>query len=212
MKKIILILLLFAGFAISQQINYTWGYETDGDAYVQTGKQNMDSTETLSIVFDMQDYYPLDFNPLFSDDSVIIINSNRYHYGTFWYHIDLENATDSSAIMLEAFPGNMWYYPGSGDRIETANINFSTTATTLIDTSSYTTNDVQWTAVNVYLSDTEGKILPPEFIKLTVKWMSATNDSIDFYWNFAYPAVYEREQDHRTSLKSDARKRKETLH
>ena len=213
MKKLFILFMLFPFILFSQQLNHTWGSTTAGAAYTKTGSINIDSSSTTSIVFDLQDWYPLDMLPVASDDSVIILNSTRLNYGTFWYKVDVESATDSSSICIQAFPGFMDYYPGSGERIATANIDYSTTATTLQDSSSFTTNDIQWTAVNVYLSDTEGKILPPEFIKLTVKWATASNDSIDFYHDFVYISSKESDQSVRTTTNpANAKKAMETLH
>ena len=196
---------------ISQQINHTWGYTTAGAEWNQSGSQNLDSISTVSIVLDLQDYYALDFNPVASDDSVIILNSTRMNYGTFWYRFDVENATDSTAYTINAYPGNLVYHPNDNSRITTTNVNFSTTATNLVTVSSYATDDIQWTAANVYLSDAEGKILPPEFIKLIIDFTGTTNDSIDVYWDFVYPAVYEYQQEQRTSGHIP-RKAQETLH
>ena len=212
--KILIFILLLVSFCFSQQTNHTWGYTTAGVEYTEAGIVDIDSITTTSIVFDLQDWYPLDFSPLASDDSVIMLNSTRFHYGTFWYRIDVESATDSSSVLIKAYPGFLIYHPNDDSRITASNLNFSTTATTLQDSSSYTTNDIQWTAVNVYISDTEGKILPPEFLKLTIAWGTASNDSIDFYWDYAYIAVDETRQTVRKTTRSDgaARKQKETLH
>ena len=149
-----------------------------------------------------------------NDSAVVHLNSNRFYYGTFWYRIDLQNATDSSGVLIKAFPGFLVYHPNDGSRITTTNLNFSSTATVLQDSTSFTTNDIQWTAVNVYISDTEGKILPPEFLKIAVSWKLTTNDSIDFFWDYAYIAVREFDQDMRTTTRSqgEARKEKPTLH
>ena len=213
MKKLIILILLFPLVLFSQQINHTWGYTTAGVAYTQSGIADIDSITTTTIVFDLQDWYPLDFNPVASDDSVILLNSTRFNYGTFWYKIDVSAGTDSSGILIQAFPGFMDYYPGTGDRIATANIDYSTTATTLQDSSSFTTGDIQWTAVNVYLSDTEGKILPPEFLKITIKWKLTTNDDIDFYWDFVYIGSKQSDQEKRSTTNSgNAKKADESLH
>ena len=194
-------------------MNYTWGYTTAGVAYTEGGLSNVDSSTTTNIVFDMQDYMYVDYNPVASDDSVIILNSTRMNYGTFWFYLDMENATDSSSININAYPGFMTYYSGSGNRLATANISYSTTATAILNESSYTANDRQWFATNVYLSDTEGKILPPEFIKLAISFDSATNDSLALNWLFVYPAVPQRQQEERTTTnQGNAKKSPASLH
>ena len=212
--KLITIVLLLVCLANAQQINHTWGYTTAGVAYTQTGAVDVDSAATTSIVFDMQDYYPLDFNPLVNDDSAVVaINSNRMFYGTFWLYVDVETATDTTSININAYPGFMTYYSGTGDRISTSNLTFSTTATAVLNEVAYTANDRQWFATNVYISDTEGKILPPEFIKLAITFDTATNDSLDIYWDFVYPASKQHEQELRsTTNPGNAMKDAESLH
>lgn len=219
MNKIIVILLAMTMCAFAQQINYTWGYNTSGTAYTQTGYQDADSSTTINIVFDMQDYYPLDFTPLVSDSGVIIANSNRQHLGTLWLRVDAQNAADSSNYYVEAYPGNMIYHPNDNSRITTSNLNFSTTATTLVDTSDQK-GDIQWQFVNVYVNSSQDdnstttKHLPPEFVKVKIGFGINAADSIDVYWNFAYPALYESEQSRRSTTRgdADAKKATESLH
>jgi len=212
MKKIILFILILVLPLFSQQITYDWGYTIAGARYTQTGYSDADSSTSISIVYDMQDYYPLDFNPVASDDSVIILNSTRLNYGTFWWKIDAQNATDSSGHSILAYPGFMDYYPGSGDRITVANIDYSTTATTLLSETA-AVNDAQWNAVNIYISNTGGKILPPEFIKIVIAFQTMAADSIDVYWKSVFPTVAESEQGMRTSTSAgNAKKAAATLH
>lgn len=224
----ILIVLILSTFLIAQQINYTWGYETDGTAYTQSGTTDTDSSSTLDVVFDMQDYYWLDWYPAIVTDTVdisadgdsvqaasVYSNSTRQYYGTIWVRVDAQNATDSVVFGIKAFAGNMIYHPNDDSRITTSNLNFSSTATVVADTGHLRqVNDVQWRPYNVYLNFTAGKFLPPEFIKLTFFHGVNCNDSLDYHWNFAYPAVYEYIQDQRRTTRSqgDARKREETLH
>ena len=213
---LILALFLLSTSLFAQQINYTWGQSAAGVALTQTGFTNVDSIGTITIVYDMQDYYPLDYFPAIYDSATALLNSNRMYYGTFWYRVDLQNATDSSKYSIYAYPGNLIYHPNDGSRVTATNINFSTTATVLVDSvaDTYATNDIQWAAVNIYISDAEGKILPPEFIKVFIDFYGTTNDSIDFLHNFAYPAVYEYQQSMRHSTRSikSAKKAQETLH
>jgi len=207
---IILFALVLCGYA--QQVNYTWGYTTAGVAYTEA-EQSMDSSDVLNIVFDMQDYSFMDMNPLSLDSVTVIGNSDALFLGTFWYRIDVNSASDTSAVLIEAFPGHMISHPNDGSRITTSNINFSTTATVLQDSSSHTANDIQWAGLNVYI-DASIKELPPEFVKIKVSYSVATNDSIGFLWNFAYPALLESEQAQRktTRTNNNARKVSKSLH
>lgn len=236
--KILIFIILFTSLLFSQQINYTWGYTTSGTAYNQTGYPDADSSTTISIIFDMQDYFWQDWRPFevtgtgtitgFSaSDSVGLDsiagtitfseanNSSRQYFGTFWYHSDAKNATDSVGYAIKAYPGNLIYHPNDGSRITTSNINFGTTATTIIDTgTTRAVNDIQWTPYNIYLNYTAGKFLPPEFLKLTITFQNNAADSLDNFWNFAYPSVYEYYQKDRGTTRSNknAVKRDETLH
>lgn len=221
MNKIILFIVVFVVAVLGQQINHTWGYTTAGASYYQTGVADLDSLGTIDIVFDMQDYYPYDYNPLALGDSSddVINNSNLQFLGTFWYRIDAEEAADSIGYAIKAYPGNLVYYSGSGQRITATNINFSTTATTLIDTSATRqVDDVQWSWLNVYVNSSQNaastvqRHLPPEFVKLNILFTKQTEADLDFFWVFAYPAVTESEQSKRSTLRGDARKAKESLH
>lgn len=226
--KTILLILFLSLFALSQQINYTWGTNTSGTAYTQTGQGSLDSSSTVSIVFDMQDYYWLDYYPLVVSDTsdistggdsvqaaAVYDNSNRHHFGTFWLRLDAQNATDSVGYALKAYPGNLVYHPNDESRVTTTNVNFGTTATTIVDTgATKAVNDIQWTPYNVFLNYSANKFLPPEFIKITLTFQKNAADSMAAYWNFAYPAVYEFYQTQRqtTRSKSDARKEEKSLH
>lgn len=213
MKYLFILIFLLPFLIFGQVINHTWGYTTAGVAYTQTGTGTIDSIATTNIVFDLQDYSYLDWNPLALDSVTALYNSDALFIGTFWYRIDLQNATDSSSVRIEANPGFMIYHPNDGSRITTTNLNFSTTDIALQDSGTHTTNDIQWTPLNVYLSATT-KVLPPEFIKINILYSADTNDSLSFYWDFVYPATSELNQDHRTTTRSqgEARKEKSTLH
>lgn len=220
MKKLILLFLFIPVLLFGQMMNHSWGYSTSGTAYNQTGYSDADSSTTISIVYDLQDWYPLDINPLFSDDSVIIGSSHKMLIGTFWYKLDAQNATDSTVYAIKVYPGFMDYYGGTGDRIATANIDYGTTATTLIDTSStLAVNDVTWKFLNVYLNSSADagsntvKHYPSEFYKIAFTFGNGTADSLDVYWDFVYPAVYQSQQELRTTTNSgNAIKDAETLH
>ena len=223
MKKLLFLILFLIPIFLIGQINYTWGYTTAGTSYNQTGYQGADSSTTISIVFDMQDYRFLDFAPTVMGDSTedLLSNSNRMLLSTFWYRIDAENATDSIGYAIKVYSGNMIYHPNDDSRITTSNINFSTTATTIIDTgTTKAVGDVQWSFVNLYVNSstdagsTVRKHLPPEFYKVTFTFQNNAADSMNVYWNNAYPAVIESDQDRRSTIRSDAdaRKQRETLH
>ena len=214
-KFLILLFTIFPILLFSQQINYDWGYNTSGTAYNQSGVADLDSNGTITIIYDLQDYYFMDWNPLALDSVTVLYNSDALFLGTFWYRWDLQNAADSIMFTIKAYPGNMIYHPNDGSRITTSNINFSTTAITIVDTTAgtYTTNDIQWTGANVYLNASV-RMLPSEFLKIVMDLEQVSCDSIDGYWNFAYPAVYEDSQTDRTTTRSkrESRKKKPTLH
>lgn len=238
MKKIIFIFLL-ALACYGQQTNYTWGYNASGTAWNQGGSANLDSNGTITIVLDMQDYYfddwyPLEVNDIYtfsgsgsdstggdsswtatgSTTATVYSNSTRLYYGTLWYMFDLENSSDSIMYTIKSYPGNMTYYGGTGGRITTSNITWSSTATTIVDTTAgtYTTGDIQWTPVNVYVGSVS-KVLPSEFLKIVIDLEQLSCDSIDGYWNYGYRATNEGDQDNRrTTNTGNAKKAAESLH
>jgi hypothetical protein len=219
MKKIIVLIMLLPLIALSQQLNHTWGETTTGTAYTQTGYNNADSSTTITAVFDLQDWYPLDMNQVAFDSVTALGSSNKMLIGTLWYRIDAVNATDSVGYAIKTYPGNLVYYPGTGERIATANINYSTTATTLIDTATTkAVNDIQWSFVNVFLNTSTDassvvvKHLPTEFFKATWTFQLNAADSLDVYWDFVYPASKQTDQEKRTSTnKGNAKKDARTL-
>jgi len=233
MKKIFLFLFLIIPLiAFSQQINYTWGQTVAGVAYTQIGVQDCDSAR-IQIVFDMQDYYPYDFNPLFvtqllsspKADSVISTttiasNSNLLYIGTLWYYIDAYRATDSTNYYLIAKSGNMIYQPNDASRITAANIFFGTDSILLVSITRAVGDFTGWKFINVYVNastdagSTIHKYLPPEFVEVDFNWATGAADSINVYWNFAYPAIDEKAQSGRSTTRSNGNSRKaiQTLH
>lgn len=218
MKKIIF-LFLFVSIGFCQQINYTWGQKTDGSWWNQTGSVNTDSTDEITIIFDFQDYWYLDFVKADWDSVTSIANSNRQYIGTFWYQFDAENATDSVVYVIKTYSGMWKYDDGDENRIESGEYLFSTTATTVVDTQR-AKGDIQAEFVNLYVdasTDDNGvvtKHLPPELLKVVMDFGTNSNDSLDVYWNFAYPAIYESQQSMRNRRTGDTDRRKpmETLH
>jgi hypothetical protein len=223
MKKILFIfvaLILMLNSGLGQQINYTHGQTTAGVAYTRTGSVDADSSTTINIVFDMQDYFMTDYNPPAYDSVTAIGNSDALLLGTFWVRIDSDSSNDSTNLYVEVYPGNPVYDDNDGTRVEAAEINFSTTALALRDTAAAigtfgNIGDLQWTPINVYLNAST-RILPPEFIKIKMGFDVAsfgTPGNGNVYWNFAYPAVYERESANRSTTQSrDAKKSRQTMH
>jgi hypothetical protein len=219
MKKLLFLFLIFPILAFSQQINYTWGQTTAGVAYNQEGVQYCDSAR-IQIIFDMQDYYPIDFSPLFSDDSVIIQASNLTFLGTFWYYFDAYRATDSTNYYVIAKSGNMIYQPNNASRITATNLFFGADSTIIVTAARAKGDFTGWKFVNVYVNNglnanaAARKCLPPEFVEVDINWLGGAADSMNVYWNFAYPAVDEGSQNGRstTRTRGESRKAKPTLH
>jgi len=196
MKKLILFLFIIVSILGAQQINHDFGMNASGVSYTSSGDADVDSTETLSIVFDLQDYYFVNWES----------NSDRIYIGTFHYYIDANAGTDSVIYWMNARKG-IRKYPGRDfTNSNTWHWSTDTLALVALDT---TVGDVQPTFVNVYLGTAEE--LPTEVFRIDVKFPSGCNDNMGWYWDFAYPAVYQREQDHRTGT-IDERKPKDTLH
>jgi hypothetical protein len=190
MKKIfILLFMLLPLLLFAQQTNYTFGQKTSGVAWNETGKTYTSGvTDVVQIVLDFEDYYPW---------------STADQYGVFFYTIDANSATDSSNYSISFFNGAFIYDDGSSDRITTSKVEFSSDST-LLQASSSQANDITWTALEVTVS---GQILPPEFGLIEIEWETGTDDSLAVQWYFAYPAVYQSEQEKR-STKSGAKPRK----
>ena len=185
MKRIILFLMILILPLFAQQTNHTWGYTTAGAAYTQGGSIDVDSAATTNIVLDLQDYYFMDFFPVaIYDSNVVVLNSTRLFYGTFWLYVEVETATDTTSINVNAYPGFTTYHPNDETRINTTNLTFGSTASAVLNESAYTADDRQWFPINVYMNYTAGKFLPPEFIKLAITFDTASNDSLDIYWDY----------------------------
>lgn len=215
MKKLLFIL-FFPVLLFSQQINYTWGRTTAGVAYNQEGVQYCDSAR-IQIVFDMQDYYPLDFNPLVTDDSVLYAQgSNLSFVGTLWYYFDAYRSTDSTNYYIIAKSGNMIYQPNDASRITAANLFFGADSILLRTTVRAVGDFTGWKFVNVYVNASTDansvvrKFLPPEFVKVDFNWAGGAADSMNVYWNFAYPAINEGLQSGRSTTRSNGNSRKAT--
>lgn len=196
MNKIILFLLILTLPLFAQQMNYTFGQKTTGVSWNETGKAiTSGATDVVQIVIDFEDFAP----GVLTDDQ----------YGVIWFHIDANSATDSTNYSISFFNGAFIYDDGDNDRVETGAIEFSSDST-IIAASSSQADDVTWTAAEITVS---GQIVPPEFGLIEIEWEEGTDDSLTVQWTVGYPAVYQREQQHRTrSSGAKPRKAKDTLH
>ena len=204
--------MLLSSFIGAQQLNHTWGFTTTGTVLTEAGFTITDSTGVTTLVFDLQDLYVKDFSPFTVNGATALLNTDAFFIGTLWYKYD-NGAADSAGILIEAFPGFLINHPSDGSRITTTNVNFSITAITIQDSTTNTVGDLEWTPVNIYLNATD-KVLPPEFLQITIEWKRNTDANGTLYYDFAYIAVYEHIQKERTTTRSDnnARKRRETIH
>ncbi len=198
MKKAILFILLFAWCTFGQQINYTLGKKvTSGIPWALADISYLDTlaATTYSFVFDLNDYYLWDYNPLVETqlisspkaDSVIsvetvAINSNLMYLGTFYGYFDCIKAADSLMYVISAYPGVYGL-----DNKSDATINFGSAITleTIRRVDDYLSIN------NVYIHATKYKVLPPEVIKIVISQTADTDkdDSVKFDWKFAYPAL-----------------------
>jgi len=203
MKKIILftlpVLVLLAVFSFGQQINWTHGYDTSGNAL--TGKfDNLLKTGGTSyeMVFKMDDIYPWDFYPLQLDvqaalDSAESVygNTGYWHYGTLWVQFKTQTSGDSVNCDIDLYEGVY------GDANKTfANIKWDGTATKLADIGPGIVDVTQ--GIDVYAPD--GKLLPAHVIKIVIDVDPAAaelDDSLDVYYEFAYPALLQQHKDYK---------------
>jgi hypothetical protein len=151
---------------------------------------------------------------------VIIQTSNLSYVGTFWYYIDAYRSTDSVNYYIIGKSGNMIYHPGNTSRLTAANVYFGTDSILLKSNTRAAGDFTGWKFLNVYVNASTDagsavkKFLPPEFVEVDLNWLGGAADSIDVYWNFAYPAVDEGSQNGRstTRTRGESRKAKPTLH
>jgi hypothetical protein len=188
MKAFILVLFL-AFVAYGQQVNSTWGLKTSGDAWDGAGITYIDTTTgtTNDIVIDIDDYFFVDANPLFSDDSVIIGSSDRALVGTFYSYWDNQGtasaATDSLLYTIKAYPG---IYTTDSKAVSGVKYGSAITLETIAVINDY------YTELNVYLDSSIGKAIPPEVLKIELapSGDSDCDDSTKVNWVFRYPAIY----------------------
>jgi hypothetical protein len=217
MKKLIVLLMLFAIPLFAQQLNYTWGCIQGGTAYDGAGLAFIDTTNgtTNDIYIDLNDWYPgFDINPLVSNDvltitgssendsagvdsiygsttSTTIISSNLFYIGTFYVAFDNQGVgaptTDSLKYTIKAYPG----VHTAASRMF-AGVDWGTAVT--LETIA-TVNDY-FSVNNVYVHATKYKHYPPECIKLEIAPTGGAktancDDSTFVNWRFAYPAIYQ---------------------
>ena len=201
MKKIILFLMILSAIAFGQQINYTHGYDVSGNAL--TGKfDNLVKTggTSYTMVFKLDDAYPWDYYPLQLDVQAALDssesaygNSGYYHYGTLWFLAKTQTSGDSVNLDIDLYEGIY------GDANRTfAGVKWDGTATKLKDIGPGIVDVFQ--GIDVYAPD--GKMLPAHIIKIVIDVDPADNeldDSLDVYYEFAYPALIQEVKEHKGS-------------
>jgi len=183
--KVILFILTLASFVFSQQLNYTFGVDAQGDAL--TGSfTSLDSTgaTSYSVYLDLNDYWPgFDANPAVYDSVTAIASSDKAVLFTLYYFVDADAATDSTNIDVDVASG---VYTSTD----------LTMATTGWDATAVKNTDITGVSdifghVNVYTE--AGKLYPPEVVKITfdvdptAKEVSA---GLDIYYRIVYPQIY----------------------
>lgn len=186
MKNIIFLILFFLTTSLfAQQLDWGVGYNTSGVAL--TGSfTSLDSTgaTSYSMVFKLENYYPFDYNPLFSDDSVIIGNSDKTSIGVWWYYIDVDDATDSINFDIDVYTG---VYGTESQMI--AGVKWDPTPTNCAD---IVDDGDQCGGVLIYTET--GKLLPPHVIKIVIDvdpTAAEVSAGIDVYYEFVHPAIYQ---------------------
>ncbi len=206
-KFIVMFLLLLAGFCFGQQINHTYGTTTAGGAYTSSGA-SIDSGTTVTVILDLQDYFYTDFNPTVYDSVTALANSDAFFLGTLWFYLNADSTNDSTNLNIDVYPAGFTYDDNDGNRIEAAEYTVSTTAVVLRDSSTTRTlGDILWSAVNIYLNAST-RFLPPEIIQLKFAIFDpagsgGTEMSGGFiHWDFVYTAVYESQQNQRSTTRT----------
>ncbi len=194
MKKLIVLFLLLTVPLMAQQLDYSFGYIEGGTAYSGAGLTFIDTTSgtTNNIYYDLNDYWlGNDISPLFSDDSVLNINSDRFIIGTFYCAFDNQGlkapTTDSLKYTIKVYPG---VYTTASKAFAAVDWGTAVTLETL-----ETVND-QFTINNVYVHATKYKHYPPECIKIEIAPTGGAktancDDSTFVNWQFVYPEIYQ---------------------
>ena len=187
--KNIIILLLFLLFLITtpfaQQYNYTSGYNASGVEL--TGSfTSLDSTGATSytMVFPLDDIYPFDFNQAVYDSVTALGGSANSNYGTWWYHIDTDAATDSINFDIDVYTG---VYGTESQMI--AGIKWDAAVTKVTDL----VDDGDLTGGILIYTET-GKLHPPHVIKIVIDvdpTVAEVSAGLDVYYEFVYPAIYQ---------------------
>jgi hypothetical protein len=186
MRKVILFILVLTVSLFSQQLNYTFGVDAQGDA-LSGSFTNLDSTGATSydIYVDLNDYYPYDVNPVALGDSSddVVGSSDVAVLATVYYYFDVDAATDSVVGDWDASSGVY----------STSNL---TMAATLFDATPVKQADVSgandiFGHINIYTES--GKLFPPEVIKITFDVDPAAAEvstGVDLYYRVVYPQIY----------------------
>jgi len=190
MKKVILFILVFTVSLFSQQLNYTFGVDAQGDA-LSGSFTSLDSTGATSydIYLDLNDYYPYDVNPLVHDTqdsdstNAYLGSSDKAVIATLYYYFDADAATDSTVGDWDASSG---VYSTSS----------LTMAGTLFDGTPVKQSDVSGAGdlfghINIYTES--GKLFPPEVLKITFDVDPAVAEvsaGLDLYYRIVYPQIY----------------------
>lgn len=193
MKKIILLIMVLSVGVFAQQINSKWGYDTWGNSRTGAAISYLDTAATTQedFIFDIGDWYPFDVSPLFSDDSVVNINSDRLYIGTFYGGFDTQGTaaptTDSVLYYIKAYPG---IYTTASKSISLVDWGTAITLETIAQAGDY------FSINNVYVHASKYKHFPPEVLKIEITDIdrAGADDSVKFAYRFRYPAIYTKDR------------------
>ena len=193
MKKYFILLFAFAFLTplFAQQMNYTSGLRAaSGDLWTNDGLTFIDTTSSTNnyVIVDLSDYFwTADINPLFSDDSVVNINSDRFYVGTLYVLFDNQGVeaptTDSLLYTISVAPG---VYTTETRAVAGAKFGTAVTLETIETINDYLSIN------NVYLHASKYKFFPPEVIRFNIAPTGDKDcdDSTKVNWRFAYPQIY----------------------
>jgi len=189
MVKKLLLFMILPMLLFSQQMNHSWGTNLAGETLSGLNYITVTDGGTNAIYVDLNDWYPIDISPLFSDDSVVNISSDRMYLGTFYTNFDTKGAAptaDSVYFYIKVYPG---IYTTTSKSLASAVWGSAITLETVAETGDY------FAINNVYLHASKYKHFPPEVIKLSIDNHAdisavGSDDSIKVDWNFTYPAIY----------------------
>jgi hypothetical protein len=218
MKKILMFVLLMFIAVQAQQINHGTGTNLAGESLSRFVYLTATDGANNYVYFDMDDYYFVDWYPLFvtevltlsgdgpndvgmdtltaSTTTTVYSNSDRMYIGTLYISFDTQGAAptaDSVYHLIKAAPG---IYTSASESLASADFGSEVTLETVAEVGDY------FSINNVYIHSTATKVLCPQILRINIDNHAdvssvGADDSVAAYIDFAYPAIYTERKTHK---------------